>query len=157
MLLSASGRGKWWIQFYNTYGKTGYNATLGGDGKSYIEYTDDEILNYYYTDGNYSAKTTAKHFHIDGKTVAEVLKRNNIRPLSTKEVRQINNMVNGKVVCQIDPHIDVIINVFPSVSDANKFLGKSSKSSGIHNVIEKRCSASYGYRWDYIKNLPYSF
>lgn len=27
----------YWINFYNSY-KNGYNATLGGDGKKYIDY-----------------------------------------------------------------------------------------------------------------------
>lgn len=29
-------REQYFIQYYNTYGNTGYNATLGGDGKKYI-------------------------------------------------------------------------------------------------------------------------
>lgn len=33
-------REQYWIKFYNSY-KEGYNATLGGDGKSYI--SKDEI------------------------------------------------------------------------------------------------------------------
>ena len=34
----ASEREKYWIDFYQTYGKLGYNATKGGDGKKTIDY-----------------------------------------------------------------------------------------------------------------------
>lgn len=30
-------REQYWIKFYNSYGSTGYNATMGGDGKKYID------------------------------------------------------------------------------------------------------------------------
>ena len=29
---------KFWINFYNSYGSSGYNATLGGDGKNFLDY-----------------------------------------------------------------------------------------------------------------------
>lgn len=37
---------KFWIQFYNSY-EAGYNATLGGDGRSYLDY--QKILKLYDT------------------------------------------------------------------------------------------------------------
>ena len=30
-------REQYWIKFYNSYGSTGYNATMAGDGKKYID------------------------------------------------------------------------------------------------------------------------
>ena len=36
-------REQYWIKYYNCYGSTGYNATMGGDSKRYIDY--DEIIN----------------------------------------------------------------------------------------------------------------
>ena len=37
-------REQYWIRFYNSYGN-GYNATIGGDGKRYIDY--DKIIQVY--------------------------------------------------------------------------------------------------------------
>ena len=37
-------REKYWIAYYNSY-ENGYNATLGGDGKHYIDY--DLVLQTY--------------------------------------------------------------------------------------------------------------
>lgn len=34
----SSEREKFWINFYNSYGSSGYNATLGGDGKNFLDY-----------------------------------------------------------------------------------------------------------------------
>lgn len=38
----SSEREKFWIKFYNSYGSSGYNATLGGDGKNFLDY--EQIL-----------------------------------------------------------------------------------------------------------------
>lgn len=34
---SPEEREQYWIRFYNCYGSTGYNATMGGDSKRYIK------------------------------------------------------------------------------------------------------------------------
>lgn len=36
----------YWINFYDCY-KNGYNATLGGDGKTYFEHSDKDIIEKY--------------------------------------------------------------------------------------------------------------
>lgn len=41
---SPEEREQYWIKFYNSYGD-GYNATMGGDSKKYIDY--DEIIKVY--------------------------------------------------------------------------------------------------------------
>lgn len=42
---SPEEREQYWIRFYNCYGSTGYNATIGGDSKRYIDY--EEIIRVY--------------------------------------------------------------------------------------------------------------
>ena len=37
---NSSEREMFWIQALNTYGHTGYNATLGGDSKHYYDYNE---------------------------------------------------------------------------------------------------------------------
>ena len=42
---SPEEREQYWIRFYNCYGSTGYNTTMGGDSKRYIDY--EEIIRVY--------------------------------------------------------------------------------------------------------------
>jgi len=34
----------YYIQKFGTYGSNGYNATRGGDGRSYVPYSDQDII-----------------------------------------------------------------------------------------------------------------
>jgi hypothetical protein len=63
------------IREYNTY-HLGYNATLGGDGKRYLKYSDNEIIEAYT-----ELKTVfdvANKLKIDGTTIRKILNNNNI-------------------------------------------------------------------------------
>ena len=61
-------RETYWINKLDTY-NNGYNATLGGDGKKYIDY--DLILSTFKTLN--SVKDTAKELNICVQTVSKVL------------------------------------------------------------------------------------
>ena len=58
-------REQYWIQKLNTYGKTGYNATLGGDSKHYYNY--QEIADKYLE--LQSIKAVCDYFQCDYRTV----------------------------------------------------------------------------------------
>lgn len=45
-------RERYWIQYYGSY-HNGYNATLGGDGKSWLELPEEQII-YDYKCNNFS-------------------------------------------------------------------------------------------------------
>ena len=74
-------REKYWIEFYNTF-KNGYNATIGGDGKRYIDY--DLVVNTYKEIQN--ASKTAEKLGISHDTVLKILKNKKISALSSAEV-----------------------------------------------------------------------
>ena len=75
-------REKYWITYYNSY-NNGYNATLGGDGKRYIDYdlvvaTYKELLN---------INQVANKLKIDAGHVSKILKSKNIKIITPKSVK----------------------------------------------------------------------
>lgn len=72
-----------YIEIYDTY-KNGYNATLGGDGKSYLSLSEEEIIDKYNELG--SLNKTATFFKCDLKSIKSRLEANNIKILTGKEV-----------------------------------------------------------------------
>lgn len=68
-------REKYWIQKFDTY-KNGYNATLGGDGKTYFEFSDEEVIQKYQE--YLSVNETAKFFECNKDTISIRLHNNGI-------------------------------------------------------------------------------
>lgn len=67
---------KEFILKYNSF-KNGYNATLGGDGKRYLEVTDQEVLDAYETSA--SLKEAATKLNINEDTVRKIIASYNIK------------------------------------------------------------------------------
>lgn len=63
----------YWIEKYQTF-KNGYNATLGGDGKKYIDYSL-VIETYKYLQ---NIAETAKQLNISTDSISMILKENKI-------------------------------------------------------------------------------
>ena len=141
-------REKFWIKELNTYGSTGYNATLGGDGKAYLQYSDEEIIEYYRNEGKYVVSWTAKHFEIDGDTVRKVLQRNGIKPMGQKLIKKYMQLVNNLCICQLDPETEEVINIYKSAPEAQKCLGKNPTSGTIADALTNRNGkqTAYGFK-----------
>ena len=133
-------REKYWIEFLQTF-KYGYNATLGGDGKSYLDY---ELIYATYLETN-SIKETALIVSCDEKSVSTIL---NIYGI-TKEDR-IKNMALKKsnFVAMIDKKTNKIIKVFNGTREAGRFLNKTHQH--IQEVCQGKRKSAYGYLWKYI-------
>lgn len=84
-------RERYWIEYYGTF-KKGYNATLGGDGRPYLDY--DLIVETYKQIKNINK--TADLLHISNDSVAKVLRIRNESIYSSTEViqKQFGKMVN---------------------------------------------------------------
>jgi len=67
---------KFFIKQRGTYGSKGYNATLGGDGKSYFNYSDKEVVDKYLE--LLSIRQVADYFKCDTDTISVRLKSNGI-------------------------------------------------------------------------------
>jgi len=72
------------ITKYSSYGNSGYNATLGGDGKRYINLDENLVVSTYLELRNLT--TTAKHFSIDIGTCKKILLANNISIIDNRDI-----------------------------------------------------------------------
>ena len=106
-------REKYWIEQKQSF-KNGYNATLGGDGKKYLDY--DLIIASYKEIK--SIKDTAISLGISSDSVSNVLRANNISIITSSEVIQKKY---GKVVNMYDLQ-NTFLKTFPSVNAAAKYM-----------------------------------
>lgn len=139
----------YWINKLNTY-SNGYNATKGGDGKSYLDY--DLIVNLYKQYQN--IQTVAKELNICPKSVKRVLKERNIPIKSSADVMKDKF---GKPVNMYDKN-GKFIQSFNTTSDAARFLidnkYSNCKLSTIRYHISEVCSgkrkSAANFKWSFI-------
>lgn len=82
----ASLREQYWINYFNSF-ENGYNATIGGDGRSYRFTTQEEIENIVSMyNSNKTVKEIAKELQCDHSTISRVLKEQNIN-IGVEKVR----------------------------------------------------------------------
>ena len=138
-------REAFWIQQKGSF-KSGYNATLGGDGKRYVDY--DLVIATYKEVQNIAE--TSRILNLDKDTVSKVLHSNHIEIMSNERVVQ---RVLGKIINQYDKQGNYIQS-FPSVKAAAEALGKiTSTSNGATSHISDVCrgkrKTAYGYIWKF--------
>lgn len=140
-------REKYWIEYFLSF-KNGYNATLGGDGKPYLDY--DLVIATYKELKNETE--TAKKLNISTDSVHNIL-------LARKEIIYSSQIVNqqktGKIINQYDLENN-FIQSFPSVKAAAESLGKvTSTSKGATSHISDVCrgkrKTAYGYKWKFVE------
>ena len=134
-----------WIENKRSF-KNGYNATLGGDGKKYIDY--DLVIATYKEVKNMSE--VARRLNISTDSVALILKNANVEILPSNKVGQV---VTGKIVNQYSLNNE-FIQSFPSAKAAAESLGKvTSTSKGATSHISDVCrgkrKTAYGYIWKF--------
>ena len=135
----------YWIEIKGSF-KNGYNATLGGEGKRYIDY--DLVVATYQEVKNQNE--VARRMGIDASTVRKILNAKEIkRPLNF----EVSAVVNGKIVNQYDLKGNYIQS-FPSAKAAADSLGKitttsNGASSHISDVCRGKRKTAYGYKWKF--------
>lgn len=145
-----SEREMYWIKYYDSF-HNGYNATLGGDGKSFLDYQliIDTFLK------NNCIKDTAEELHCSESSVRKILKENNIN-YSGKEnmARKLGHAViaydlKGNFIKKFESQSDaarwIIEQKLSSINDTKKisyFIGRVARR------LDKRKS-SFGYVWRY--------
>ena len=135
----------YWIEQKRSF-KNGYNATMGGDGKKYIDY--DLVIATYKEVKNMSE--VARRLNISTDSVSLILKNANVEILPSNKVGQV---VTGKIVNQYSLTND-FIQSFPSAKAAAESLGKvTSTSKGATSHISDVCrgkrKTAYGYIWKF--------
>lgn len=142
-------REKYWIEYFGSF-KNGYNATIGGDGKPYIDRdlviaTYNEVLN---------CREVARRLNISKDSVADILKERNVEIIPSWEVtaRKTRKVVNQY---SLD---DEYIRTFPSIQEAARFLEKENlaktEKSAANNVsltCHGRCKTAYGFKWKFVE------
>ena len=144
-------REKYYISLYNSFGKNGYNATLGGDGRPYINLDEDEVIKYHIYNAKYQILKTKNHFRVDAKTIKEILLKHNIDWLNKNQsIKKSHYDKNGDVY-QVDINTNKIINKFNSWTNANEVFGKDKYNGNIKDACNGRRKShlAYGYRWFY--------
>lgn len=147
-------REKYYISLYNSYGKNGYNATLGGDGKAYLNLNEDQVVNYHIYNAGYQICKTKKYFNVDKKTIEEILLKHNINWLNNNQSLKKSYYEQRGDIYQIDINTKKIINKFYSLCEANKMLGKEKYNGNIKDACSGRRKShiAYGYYWCYSKD-----
>ena len=135
----------YWIEQKRSF-KYGYNATIGGDGKKYIDY--DLVIETYNQVKNQNK--VAKLLNISSDSVHNILSTNNIEIISSATV---NAKLFGKTVNQYDLNGNYIQS-FISAKSAAESLGKITKtskgaSSHIADVCKGKRKTAYGFIWKY--------
>ena len=137
----------YWIEKKQSF-KNGYNATIGGDGRKYIDY--DLVIATYQELKNISE--VSRHLNIHPDTISRILKDSNEKIYSASEVGQF---YYGKLIKQLDSNTGELIQIFPSVRAAAKFLRPDSSSVGgvvshITDVCKGKRNMAYGYKWEFV-------
>lgn len=151
-------REQYWINKLHTYigfkDCKGYNATLGGDGKSYLNLNEEAIIKYHTEEANYLTGITANYFNVSAKTIKKILKKYNIPWIVLNDSGKMINFKETGVVIQVNKDNKYIINVFTGTKEVEDILNMNNK------VINEACSCrgstphyAYGYLWYYGKDL----
>ena len=137
----------YWIEEKQSF-KNGYNATIGGDGRKYIDY--DLVVKTYQDLQN--IKLVAKQLHHDESTISKILKEKNIDIKSSVEWMRENR---GKKVGQYDLD-DNFIQSFNSRGLASKYLIDNHYTTStaidavagrIGQVCNGKRKTAYGFKW----------
>lgn len=141
-----------WIDKLNTYGSSGYNATKGGDGRTYLDY--DKIVADYQEFKNMSLVAQKNECHKD--SVRTILQSRGIDILSSQEV---NKTKYGKPVNMLDKKTGKVLKTFSSQHEAARFLSDNGHSniadlSGLAYKIGLVCrgkrQSCAGFKWEWI-------
>ncbi len=133
-------REKHYIKKYNTYGDTGYNATIGGDGKAWLDH--QKIIELYKKEKNMT--TVAEIVGCCRSSVKNILKDNDITICSAIEIKQ-------KRIGQYDLNNNLIC-FYDNAVEAAKALSATDKTIRHANNIRK-CArgkphqTAYGFKW----------
>ena len=141
----------YWIEKLGSF-KNGYNATMGGDGKKYIDY--DLVIATYKEIG--VIKDVAKKLNISPDSVSFILHQNNepinsCQDIQTKKYGKVVNMYSLK---------GEYLQTFPSVGAAARYMVENNLTECKHTTIKQhitevctgRRQTAAKYKWKFQNN-----
>ena len=122
-----------YIKLYNTYGgnSNGYNATIGGDGRAYV---DRELVVAMHNDGM-EVREIAEELGCYRDTVSAILRQYGINPRDNCTKRKSRPVY----MCDKEEY-DKVIKYFPSESEAARYLmenGFAGPKATIEGIVDK--------------------
>ena len=133
----------YYIALYDTY-YNGYNETFGGDGAAYLNLPEDEICAYYLN--NHTLKETCEHYGHDYLTIKKILYKHNVDIINNHDIVKQRT---SKPVAKIDIKSEEIINIYPSIMEAER---QNPKGHGhIKDVCHGKRQTAGGYKWKFIE------
>ena len=130
-----------WIENYGSF-KNGYNATKGGDGKHYADY--DLIYNLWDKE-KLNITQIQKLTNYDRETIRKAL---NSHHVSEEERKKYVGKAQQKPVARIDKDTNEILEILPSVAEAEK---KYNTNKHIGQVCKGNRKTAGGFKWKYIE------
>lgn len=143
----ANERETYWIEKLGSF-KWGYNATMGGDGRKYLDY--DLVVATYREIKN--IKETATKLQISTDSVENILKERKEKIYSQQEV---NKNFYGKMIKQLNQDNE-LIQIFSSAKEAARYIRPNITSVGgvashITDVCKGKRKTAYGYNWQFVE------
>lgn len=133
-------REKYWIEQYGSF-KYGYNATIGGDGKKYLDY---DLIYRTYLD-NKNITKTAQLCNCGVDSVKKIISQKGITNRNIEENRRINSL---KPIAKLDKNTGEILEVFSSVAEVElKYPNTNRHISSVCKGKRKSCG---GFGWKYL-------
>jgi len=141
----------YWIKKLNSYGSTGYNATLGGDGKKYLDH--EKILEDYSQIKNMSEVARLNGCHVD--SVKSVLENNSVKIETTSSIMKAKY---GKKVTMLSLSEEPV-REFDSLYEAATYMVENKLTNCKHSTIRthigevckgKRKTASK-FKWRFVE------
>lgn len=137
-------REKYWIEYFGSF-KYGYNATMGGDGKKYLDY--DLVVATY--NELQEIQATADKLNISRDSVRNILQNNQVK---IKNSQEINLNKYGNVINQYDLQGNYL-NTYPSARAAAIAIKGINHSPGVISHISDVCKnkrkTAYKFIWRY--------
>ena len=149
---------KEYIALYRTYvgfkDCNGYNATLGGDGKSYLNLNDKEVISYHLNNGSVIGKTS-KYFGCDEKSIAKILNNYDVDWLDFDDVIRKKFLLNYGGLVQLDRDCTRIIQIFDCPMDVREKY-KDYKKTSLKNayILGHGTNRYKNYTWYRLNELP---
>lgn len=142
---------KYILQFRSYVGlsdSNGYNATIGGDGRPYLEFNEIEVIQYHLSHGSIVGDT-AKYFNADPASIKKVLKKHGITWLSSKDIISKKYCERFGGLAMIDSSTFRILHIYQSLADVIKDYPQFKTITIAHysNPNDKSHHLGYGYLW----------
>lgn len=126
-----------------TFGKNGYNATKGGDGRKYITFTDKEVIDLYTQ--RKTVLEIAKQLKSSKETINLILNRNNVKRFSDTHIKAMTKASGTKVEL-----IDTA-EVYESMSDcARDLIALGIANGSVKQIASNISRAATGSRKSYL-------